>query len=98
MRGVFDDKMFNRDRTGLKIHVFCVIVGTKSWYPYSEISMNNDIVTSKFSNIVYIDQVMIYRYSTIFNGFNTVYRIQLTVEISQMNKVAVPGLRTPAPL
>ena len=26
--------------------------------------MDNDIVTNEFSNIVYIDEVMIYRYST----------------------------------
>ena len=30
---------------------------------YSGTLMDNDLVTNKFSNIVYIDQVMIYRYS-----------------------------------
>ena len=62
--GAFYDEVFDRDRIVLQIYVFYVVTGTEVWYPYSGTLMDNDIVTNKFSNIVYIDQVMIYRYST----------------------------------
>ena len=64
MGGAFDGEIFNRYRTVLQIYEFCVVTGTEIWHPYSGNLMDNDIVTSKFLNIVYIDQVMIYRYST----------------------------------
>ena len=58
----FYDEMFDRDRIVLHIYVFYVVTGAEVWYPYSGTLIDNDIVTNKFSNIVYIDQVMIYRY------------------------------------
>ena len=61
--GAFYD-VFERDRIVLQIYVFYVVTGAEVWYPCSGTLMYNDIVTNKFSNIVYIDQVMIYRYST----------------------------------
>ena len=51
--------MFDRDRIILQIYVFYVVTGAEVWYPYSGTLMDNDIVTNKFSNIVYIDQVYI---------------------------------------
>ena len=62
--GAFYDEVFDRDRIVLQIYVFYVVTGAEVWYLYSGTLMYNDIVTNKFSNIVYIDQVMIYRYST----------------------------------
>ena len=64
--GAFCDEVFDRDRIVLQIYVFYVVTGAEVWYPYSGTLMYNDIVTNKFSNIVYeyIDQVIIYRYST----------------------------------
>ena len=62
--GAFYDEVFDRDRIVLQICVFYVVTGAEVWYPYSGTLMYNDIVTNKFVNIVYIDQVMIYRYST----------------------------------
>ena len=56
--------MFDRDRIVLQIYVFYVVTGTEVWYLYSGTLMDNNIVTYKFLNIVYIDQVMIYKYST----------------------------------
>ena len=62
--GVLYDEVFDRDRIVLQIYVFYVVTGAEVWYPYSGTLMDNDIVTNKFSNIVYIDRVTIYRYST----------------------------------
>ena len=60
--GAFYD-VFDRDRIVLQMYVFYAVTGVEVWYPYSGTLMDNDIVTNKFTNIVYIDQVMIYRYS-----------------------------------
>ena len=62
--GAFYDEVFDRDRIVLQIYVFYVVTGAEVWYPYSGTLIYNAIVTNKFLNIVYIDQVMIYRYST----------------------------------
>ena len=62
--GPFYDEVFDRDRIVLQIYVFYVVTGAEVWYPFSGTLMDNDIVTNNFSNIVDIDQVMIYRYST----------------------------------
>ena len=62
--GAFYDEVFDRDRIILQIYVFYVVTGIEVWYPYFGTLMDNDIVTNEFSNIVYIDEVMIYKYST----------------------------------
>ena len=64
--GAFYDEVFDQDRIVLQFYVFYVVPGTEVWYPHSGTLMDMDIgiVTNKFENIVYIDQVMIYRYST----------------------------------
>ena len=62
--GAFYDEVFDRDRIVLQIYVFYVVTGAEVWYPYSGTLIYNNIVNNKFLNIVYNDQVMIYRYST----------------------------------
>ena len=62
--GAFYDEVFDQDRIVLQIYVFYVVTGAEVWCPYSGTLMDSDIVDNNFSNIVYIGQVMIYRYST----------------------------------
>ena len=53
----FYNEVFDRDRIVLQIYVVYVHTGAEVWYPYSGILMYNDIVTNKFSSIVYIDHL-----------------------------------------
>ena len=66
--GAFYDEVFDRDTIVLQIvlqmYVFYVVTGAEVWYAYSGTLMYNDIVTNIFSNLVYIDQFMVYRYLT----------------------------------